>query len=127
MLKQRKVRIRNDASIGRYTPLPLQNQLISKEKWRWARDSNPGTAINRRRFSRPLHSATLPAHRLTEKRQKAYFSCCRCDSGWNDTGFAITVNALKKKRWKFHWFWSRCEQDYTSLMESIGAFSVVND
>jgi hypothetical protein len=34
---------------------------------------------------------------------------------------------LKKKRWKFHWFWLRREQDYTSLMESIGVFSVVND
>jgi hypothetical protein len=75
------------------------------------------------RCIQPLCQPTV----LPKKRQKAYFRCCRCDSGWNDTGFAITVNALKKKRWKFHWFWSRCEQDYTSLMESIGAFSVVND
>ena len=33
----------------------LSQVPVLKKKWRWVRDSNPGTAINRRRFSRPLH------------------------------------------------------------------------
>ena len=97
-----------------------------KEKWRWARDSNPGTAINRRRFSRPLHSATLPAHRLVEALGNASASCL-VDSGRNDTGFAPSVNALQEKQSKFRGFWSELRQDYRVLMESIWCFSVVND
>jgi hypothetical protein len=97
-----------------------------EEKWRWARDSNPGTAINRRRFSRPLHSATLPAHRLVEASGNASASCL-VDSGRNDTGFAPSVNALQEKQSKFRGFWSELRQDYRVLMESIWCFSVVND
>ncbi len=33
---------------------------LSYESWRETRDSNPGNAINVRRFSRPVHSTTLP-------------------------------------------------------------------
>lgn len=33
---------------------------LSFESWRETRDSNPGDAINVRRFSRPVHSTTLP-------------------------------------------------------------------
>ena len=33
---------------------------LSCKSWRETRDSNPGNAINVRRFSRPVHSTTLP-------------------------------------------------------------------
>ena len=38
---------------------PAFARLLCKS-WRETRDSNPGNAINVRRFSRPVHSTTLP-------------------------------------------------------------------
>ena len=53
------------AKIGDEIPVPQKRKspaiagLLSKS-WRETRDSNPGDAINVRRFSRPVHSTTLP-------------------------------------------------------------------
>ncbi len=43
-------------------------------KWRWARDSNPGSCYTQR-FSRPPLSTTQPAHR--KGRNYTWDSCCR--------------------------------------------------
>lgn len=40
---------------------------LSCKSWRETRDSNPGDAINVRRFSRPVHSTTLPISLLLHR------------------------------------------------------------
>lgn len=45
---------------GKKNPAKPPARGISLCVWRETRDSNPGDAINVRRFSRPVHSTTLP-------------------------------------------------------------------